>query len=57
MRLRGMRACIPQEGLSVGEFLALVVYPPGRPAPTEIYIGLAGTGTTARTIFDSIGPG
>lgn len=35
----------------------LVCYePPGRTRPDAIYIGLAGTGATAKTIFDSIRP-
>jgi len=58
VRLRGMRACIPQEGMPQGgEFLELIIYPPGRARPTVVDIGLAGTGATARTIFDSLRPG
>lgn len=56
MRLHGIRACIPQRGMLTGEFLPLVLFPRGRPGPTLMDIGLAGTGATARTIFDSIGP-
>jgi hypothetical protein len=56
MRLRGLRACVAQQGMLAGEFLALVVFPHGQQGPTEIDIGLAGNGVTARTIFDSIGP-
>src|SRR5258707_14710983 len=56
IRLRGMRTCIPHEGMQVGEFLILVAYPRGRPGPTLVEIGLAGNGATARTIFDSIRP-
>jgi hypothetical protein len=56
MRLRGLRACVPRQGMLAGEFLALVVFPHGRQGPTEIDIGLAGTGATARAILDSIRP-
>jgi hypothetical protein len=38
------------------ELLAVSVFGPGRDRATLIEIGLAGNGTVARTIFDSIGP-
>jgi hypothetical protein len=54
LRLHGLRACVLQQGMLAGELLALVVFPHGRQGPTEIDIGLAGTGATARAILDSI---
>jgi hypothetical protein len=56
MRLHNVRACIPHEGAFVGVYLELVLYLPGRPLPTVVDIGLAGTGATTRAILDSIKP-
>jgi hypothetical protein len=54
--LHGLRACYSasfyQDGL-----LDAAVFVPGRHRPTVVEIGLAGNGTVARTIFESIGPG
>ncbi|HEX9526973.1 MAG TPA: hypothetical protein VF951_05710 [Streptosporangiaceae bacterium] len=54
--LHGLRACYSasfyQDGL-----LDVAVFVPGRHRPTVVEIGLAGNGTVARTIFESIGPG
>jgi len=40
----------------VGVWLELILYLPGRPVPTVVDIGLAGTGATTRAILDSIKP-
>ena len=56
-QLRGMRECVQKQGTVTGVFLALMLFRHGRPGPTEVDIGLAGTGAIARTIFDSIRPG
>jgi hypothetical protein len=54
--LHHLRACysasIHNDGL-----LDVAVFVPGRHRPTIVEIGLAGSGATARTIFDSIEPG
>lgn len=49
----GMRTCA---NWSTSALLALTIFAPGRPKPILVEIGLAGTGATARTIFDSIRP-
>jgi hypothetical protein len=56
IRQHGVRACIPHEGAFTGVFLELILFLPGRPLPTVVDIGLAGTGATTRTILDSIKP-
>lgn len=53
--LHGLRACY-----SAGDFgipLDMAVFMPGQQRVMLVEIGLAGNGVTARTIFDSIGPG
>ena len=60
MRLAGLRACIPaySDSGSFGNPLMLAVYPHGSHSqPVIIQIGMAGTGSVARTILDSIRPG
>jgi hypothetical protein len=54
--LHGLRACYVAP-LDYDELLAVSVFGPGRDRATLVEIGLAGNGTVARTIFDSIGPG
>ena len=56
IRLHGVRACTPREAAFVGVYLELILYLPGRPLPTVVDIGLAGTGATTRAILDSIKP-
>ncbi len=59
MRLAGLRACIPAyaDSGSSGNPLMLAVYPHGAHSqPVIMQIGLAGTGSVARTILDSIKP-
>jgi hypothetical protein len=49
------RVCVLKQSLA-GGLLILAVYQPGQSRPDVIAIGLAGSGVTARAIFDSIGP-
>jgi len=55
-RLHGLRACYSRP-IYLGGVLDMSVYVPGLRRPTVVYIGLAGNGEVARTIFDSIRPG
>jgi hypothetical protein len=57
LELRGIRACVAQQGMLAGDFLMVVLTVPGRPAPTVLAIGLGGTGATQRAILDSIRQG
>jgi len=52
--LHGLRACYQP---SHDGSLDVAVFVPGRPRATLVEIGLSGDGTTARTIFQSIGRG
>ena len=56
MRLHGVRACTPNDAAFGGVYLELILYLPGRPLPTVVDIGLAGTGAATRAILDSIKP-
>lgn len=53
--LHGLRACVLRPAPDA-VLLVVVAFPPGRGLPTVVEIGLAGSGTTARAILDSIRP-